>query len=187
MIRHEATSATMPLCRPRRWSQREGRTKKPAGVLDESSGLNPQPSRDRRSGPGPSREVYKGSALKRVRSFESPQKPQDAPARAGALKSLRGRTPSAGSAGAFVHNRALYREVYSQGLPRVTLMGSASDSEDITSCYKLGRLRRPFFCREASTHAYLSCAKPRRTGIPSLVSGRAGKANRCLQQDNSQL
>jgi hypothetical protein len=39
MIRHGATSATMPLCRPRRWSQREGRTKKPAGVLDESSGL----------------------------------------------------------------------------------------------------------------------------------------------------
>jgi hypothetical protein len=50
MIRHEATSATMPLCRPRRWSQREGRTKKPAGVLDESSGLNPQPSRDRQAG-----------------------------------------------------------------------------------------------------------------------------------------
>ena len=61
MIRHGATSATMPLGRPRRWSQREARTKKPAGVLDESSGLNQQPSRsarNRRSGPGPSREVY---------------------------------------------------------------------------------------------------------------------------------
>jgi hypothetical protein len=61
MIRHGATSATMPLGRLGRWSQREARTKKPAGVLDESSGLNQQPSRsarNRRSGPGPSREVY---------------------------------------------------------------------------------------------------------------------------------
>jgi hypothetical protein len=35
--------------------------------------------------------------------------------------------------------------------------------------------------------AYLSCAKPRRTGIPSMVSGRAGKENWRLHEDNSQL